>query len=404
MKCHNCLNEIKNDANFCPHCGTPVVKPSPAVPQNGESEVKSERIAVPAMEKRTPIEPETVDCEAAPISEEPPVVIPESQAEIPEPLTVPPPAYVPPVKPPSDGPEYVPYIPPVTEANRKKLARDAKKRHKIEAENAKKRAKKKKHTGLKVLLVFIILLLLVLAAGVVWFLSDRGVIDLESAIPGFPELPAFPEIGFLEFLEGDADRSDKDDEEDTEDEDEDSESAKDDETSDPEGDTADADTEKSESPDTEGAIDAEAEDSADLKTHYIEYVDDELVLLDARAPIMSQASADAIMEKATEVSNEEDLSIILIIDEDIFESSEKDREYMLNNQQAVFDHYSYAIGEYCIFYIDTEMNTYASLMSREFASTVDESVYKEVSQSFKKYALEDGYEKAIIKLLDNIPF
>ncbi|MBQ8005643.1 MAG: zinc-ribbon domain-containing protein, partial [Clostridia bacterium] len=197
MKCHNCKNEIRDDANFCLHCGTPVLKKEPDT-RPMINEFADEKIVIPVVQneavRRTPVEPEAaveetesytvpaedtlaesaeaVKLEVPPViisnslqvSEEPvkdtsPVIetIPQDEAvcDIPkqvnrEDISV---GDVPFVtgnepyaggvsnRPATEKTEYATYMPPPNPALEEKLAKGAKKRAKLAAKEAKEREK-----------------------------------------------------------------------------------------------------------------------------------------------------------------------------------------------------------------------------------------------------------------------
>ena len=304
-------------------------------------------------------------------------------------------------RPATEKTEYATYMPPPNPALEEKLAKGAKKRAKLaakeakerekleakaaklrakfEAKEAKRRAKasKKKHTGLVVFLVILILLLLSSIAVGAWFVHDREIIDLEEMFPWMPEIPDFPEIGFLiGVLEDEAEEPDEDE---TEDEDE--------ETDDPD------ETEEENEP-----------IEKDEKITYCDAVTDgAFALVDSKSEVMTEDEYEKILKKAKDVSEENEISIILIIDKDIFGDKDEAEKYMIDACDTLFENYSGMMDDYCIFFIDSEQNSCYSMIS-ETAAPDDGDEYKKLLGSFGKNVKEDGYKKAIIKLLDGLSF
>ncbi len=324
MKCPFCSKEIKDDALFCGFCG----KQIPQKPRESAS-------PAPPVEEKEDGGKDTLKND-----------ITQSDTTI---DTV-----------------------PTEETQEKKKARDK---------------NKKKHTALKVLLVFV--LIAFISGGLLGFLTARGVISLDTLKPkNHFKWTNFTD-GETEIVETLDDAEGKEDEKSNSDE----SSATEDQTE---------ETHPTETPEpSPESSSEESQPPSEVDEHYAEFTGDSLVVVDDKAHIWESTTIESILENAKAMSELSDYSIMIVITNDMFG---------MTSQEFSDDYYDYVLAEHegntdlladgYIFLINLADREYYLSTSGTAINVYTDAAMSELFNSIQQAMVDGDYETAVNTIIE----
>lgn len=246
---------------------------------------------------------------------------------------------------------------------------------------------KKKHTALKVLLVFV--LLAFTSGSVLGFLTARGVVSLESLMPNSNfKWTSFSE-GQSETVESEETSEDKDGEKE-----ENSESSSPaDETGTPSTESTDSSSETASPEDTQAPTENDA--------HYAKYIGDTLVVVDDKAHIWEESSIANILANAKVMSELSGYSIMIVVTNDMFDMTSQEFaddyfDYVLTSNEGDTE----LIADGYLFLINLADREYYLSTYGEAIDVYSDTVLDELFNEIQQFMVDGDYEAAVNKVIE----
>lgn len=248
---------------------------------------------------------------------------------------------------------------------------------------------KKKHTAVKVLLIFV--LLSFISGSVLGFLTARGIVSLESLIPN-------SNFKWTSFSEGQSEKAETEDTLENK-ENEEKESS---ETSSP------ADEEAETSPSTETADSSsdtssteESQQPTENDAHYAKHVGDSLVVIDDKAHIWEGSTIDNIMANARAMSELSGYSIVIVVTNDMFDMTSREfaenyYDYVLTSNEDEAE----LIADGYIFLINLADSEYYLSACGEAIGVYTDTVMNELFGEIQQFMADGDYETAVNKVIE----
>lgn len=255
---------------------------------------------------------------------------------------------------------------------------------------------KKKRIGLVILLIFSVLA--VVSGGILGFLSARGFIDWRIYIPIDKFIWTDRAAGVVADIVTDTGEETKEKDE-----------------------TAVSDIEASDSQDfaenqsnapeasaegTEPSSESDGQALEVIDEHYAKYLDTSLLLIvDDKVHIWSSDTIDNILQTVKQITSESNYSTMIVVTNDMFG---------LTNQEFADDYFLHAFSSNSdsseqhkdgyLFLINLADREYYLSAFGNAADYLTDSLLKESFEIIQPYMVEDDYETAVIKLIQNIPY
>lgn len=246
---------------------------------------------------------------------------------------------------------------------------------------------KKKHTALKVLLVFV--LLAFISGSVLGFLTARGVVSIESLIPnGSFKWTSFSE-GQSETVESEETSEDKAGEKE---ENSESSSPTDEEEA-PSTEPADSSSEVTSPEDTQTPAENDA--------HYAKYIGDTLVVVDDKAHIWEESTIGNILANAKAMSELSGYSIMIVVTNDMFDMTSEEFaddyfDYVLTSNKGDIE----LIADGYLFLINLADREYYLSTCGEAIDAYSDTVMDDLFNEIQQFMVDGNYEAAVNKVIE----
>ncbi len=248
---------------------------------------------------------------------------------------------------------------------------------------------KKKHTAVKVLLVFI--LLAFIGGSVLGFLTARGVVSIESLFPN-------SSFKWTNFSEGQAETTETaETSDDKEDEKENSSET-----------TSPVDEEENTTPSTE-PTDSSSESTSPEETqqptesdpHYAKYVGNSLVVIDDKAHIWEESTIANILANAKTMSELSGYSIMIVVTNDMFDMTSQEFaddyfDYVLNSNEGDTE----LIADGYLFLINLADREYYLSTCGEAIDVYTDTAMDELFNEIQQFMVDGNYEAAVNKVIE----
>ena len=248
---------------------------------------------------------------------------------------------------------------------------------------------KKKHTAVKVLLVFV--LLAFIGGSVLGFLTARGVVSIESLFPN-------SRFKWTNFSEGQAETTETaDTSDDKEDEKENSSET-----------TSPVDDEENTTPSTEPTDSSsestspeEPQQPTENDPHYAKYVGNSLVVIDDKAHIWDEATIAGVLENAKAMSELSGYSIMIVVTNDMFEMTSEEfaddyYDYVLTSNEGDTE----LIADGYLFLINLADREYYLSTCGKAIDVYTDTAIDELFNEIRQFMVEGNYEAAVNKVIE----
>ena len=248
---------------------------------------------------------------------------------------------------------------------------------------------KKKHTAVKVLLVFV--LLAFIGGSVLGFLTARGVVSIESLFPN-------SRFKWTNFSEGQTETTETaDTSDDKEDEKENSSET-----------TSPVDDEENTTPSTEPTDSSsestspeEPQQPTESDPHYAKYVGNSLVVIDDKAHIWDEATIAGVLENAKAMSELSGYSIMIVVTNDMFEMTSEEfaddyYDYVLTSNEGDTE----LIADGYLFLINLADREYYLSTCGEAIDVYTDTAMDELFNEIRQFMVEGNYEAAVNKVIE----
>ena len=248
---------------------------------------------------------------------------------------------------------------------------------------------KKKHTAVKVLLVFV--LLAFIGGSVLGFLTARGVVSIESLFPN-------SRFKWTNFSEGQAETTETaDTSDDKEDEKENSSET-----------TSPVDDEENTTPSTEPTDSSsestspeEPQQPTESDPHYAKYVGNSLVVIDDKAHIWDEATIAGVLENAKAMSELSGYSIMIVVTNDMFEMTSEEfaddyYDYVLTSNEGDTE----LIADGYLFLINLADREYYLSTCGKAIDVYTDTAIDELFNEIRQFMVDGNYEAAVNKVIE----
>lgn len=255
---------------------------------------------------------------------------------------------------------------------------DAEEAQKMKAENK----PRKKHTALKVLIVFV--LLSFIGGSTLGFLTARGIVSIKALLPT-------GSFKWTSFSEGQTEKADVDD----------TTEGKDDEKGEDTDSTLPTDGETESQPSVETTVPEETQQPSENDAHYAKYIGDSIVVIDDKAHIWEESVIAGILEKAKAMSESSGYSIMIVVTNDMFD---------MTSQEFADDYYDYVlasnegntelVADGYLFLINLADREYYLSTSGKAIEHYTDTRMTELFNEIQQFMADGNYEAAVNTLIE----